>query len=41
MAALYVWTACGLQKGVTKLKRLLEGEDEASFDADLYMQLYT
>jgi cullin 1 len=30
-----------MERGVTKLKRLLEGEDEPSFDADLYMQLYT
>lgn len=29
------------QRGVTKLKRLLEGEDEPSFDANLYMELYT
>ena len=29
------------QAGVAKLKRILEGEDEPQFDADLYMQLYT
>mmetsp|Transcript_15091 Transcript_15091/g.45575 ORF Transcript_15091/g.45575 Transcript_15091/m.45575 type:complete len:755 (-) Transcript_15091:786-3050(-) len=30
-----------MQMGVAKLKRILEGEDEPQFDADLYMQLYT
>ena len=36
-----LYASSGLQRGVTKLKRLLEGQDEPQFDADLYMQLYT
>ena len=29
-------------KGITKLKRILEGnDDESNFDAELYIQLYT
>lgn len=30
-----------VQTGITKLKRLLEGEDETSFNAEQYMMLYT
>jgi len=30
------------EKGITKLKRILEGDpDEESFDAEFYMMLYT
>ena len=31
-----------MEKGITKLKRILEGDpDEESFDAEFYMMLYT
>ena len=30
-----------LQKGIHKLKRLLEGEAEEQFNAEQYMHLYT
>lgn len=30
-----------MQSGIGKLKRLLEGEDETSFNAEQYMMLYT
>lgn len=29
------------QTGITKLKKLLEGENESSFNAEQYMMLYT
>ena len=29
------------QKGIKKLKRLLEGEEEEQFSAEQYMMLYT
>lgn len=31
----------GAQKGIKKLKRLLEGEQEEQFNAEQYMHLYT
>ena len=30
-----------VQSGITKLKKLLEGENESSFNAEQYMMLYT
>ena len=30
-----------LQKGITKLKNILEGEAEEQFSAEQYMMLYT
>ena len=30
-----------LQHGIAKLKRILEGEGESNFDAEMYMRLYT
>ena len=34
-------TSLALQSGITKLKKLLEGEQESSFNAEQYMMLYT
>lgn len=31
----------GLQRGINKLIRLLEGETESQFNAEQYMMLYT
>ena len=33
--------ACALQKGIMKLRKLLEGEKEEQFTAEQYMMLYT
>jgi len=30
-----------VQKGITKLKNILEGEEEEQFSAEQYMMLYT
>ena len=35
------YTIACLQSGITKLKKLLEGENESSFNAEQYMMLYT
>ena len=32
---------CWLQKGITKLKNILEGEEDEQFTAEHYMMLYT
>ena len=42
------WKGCGahrsivwVQKGITKLKNILEGEEKDQFTAEQYMMLYT